>query len=86
MLRFGIVSTAKIGRELVVPAIVDAENAVLAAVASRDLERAQAILERTANELGGGEVRSFFFLCFFGICFTFDMRRPLVLLYHRYHF
>ncbi|MBB4122116.1 Gfo/Idh/MocA family protein [Martelella radicis] len=46
MLRFGIVSTAKIGRELVVPAIVDAENAVLAAVASRDLDRAQALATR----------------------------------------
>nr|WP_272211973.1 Gfo/Idh/MocA family oxidoreductase [Marinicella sp. W31]MDC2877864.1 Gfo/Idh/MocA family oxidoreductase [Marinicella sp. W31] len=46
MLRFGIVSTAKIGRELVVPAIVDADNAVLSAVASRDLERAQAMATR----------------------------------------
>ncbi|PRX06530.1 UNVERIFIED_ORG: putative dehydrogenase [Martelella mediterranea] len=46
MLRFGIVSTAKIGREAVVPAIVDADNAVLSAVASRDLERAQAMATR----------------------------------------
>ena len=34
MLRFGILSTAKIGRELVVPAIQDAENAVVTAIAS----------------------------------------------------
>ena len=37
MLRFGILSTAKIGRELVVPAIQDAENCVVTAIASRDL-------------------------------------------------
>ncbi|MEO2039751.1 MAG: Gfo/Idh/MocA family oxidoreductase, partial [Martelella sp.] len=46
MLRFGIMSTAKIGRELVVPAVVDAENCVLAAVASRDIGRARAMAER----------------------------------------
>ena len=46
MLRFGIISTAKIGRELVVPAIVDAENCILAAVASRDIGRARAMAER----------------------------------------
>ena len=46
MLRFGIISTAKIGRELVVPAIVDAQNAVLSAVASRDVERARAFADR----------------------------------------
>ena len=39
MLRFGIISTAKIGRDAVVPAIQDAENCVVAAVASRDLAR-----------------------------------------------
>ncbi len=46
MLRFGILSTAKIGEELVVPAIQDAENCVVSAVASRDIERAQAFGER----------------------------------------
>ncbi|TPW27835.1 Gfo/Idh/MocA family oxidoreductase [Martelella alba] len=46
MLRFGIMSTAKIGRELVVPAITDAENAVVAAVASRDAARARAMADR----------------------------------------
>ena len=43
MLRFGILSTAKIGRELVVPAIQDAENAVVTAIASRDLAKARAM-------------------------------------------
>ncbi|MDX3928216.1 MAG: Gfo/Idh/MocA family oxidoreductase [Shinella sp.] len=46
MLRFGILSTAKIGRELVVPAIQDAENCVVTAIASRDLERARAMADR----------------------------------------
>lgn len=46
MLRFGILSTAKIGRELVVPAIQDAENAVVTAIASRDLARARAMTDR----------------------------------------
>ena len=46
MLRFGILSTAKIGRELVVPAIQDAENCVVTAVASRDLSKARAMADR----------------------------------------
>lgn len=46
MLRFGILSTAKIGRELVVPAIQDAENCVVTAIASRDLAKARAMAER----------------------------------------
>ncbi|MDK1491546.1 Gfo/Idh/MocA family oxidoreductase [Sinorhizobium sp. 7-81] len=46
MLRFGILSTAKIGRELVVPAIQDAENCVVAAIASRDLAKARAMADR----------------------------------------
>lgn len=46
MLRFGILSTAKIGRELVVPAIQDAENCVVTAVASRDLGKARAMADR----------------------------------------
>ena len=41
MLRFGILSTAKIGRELVVPAIQDAENCVITAIASREAEWAR---------------------------------------------
>ncbi|MBB3967056.1 putative dehydrogenase [Rhizobium metallidurans] len=46
MLRFGIMSTAKIGRELVVPAIQDAENCVVTAIASRDLARAREMADR----------------------------------------
>ncbi|MBO9096905.1 MULTISPECIES: Gfo/Idh/MocA family protein [unclassified Rhizobium] len=46
MLRFGILSTAKIGRELVVPAIQDAENCVVTAVASRELARAREMADR----------------------------------------
>ncbi|HTV69546.1 MAG TPA: Gfo/Idh/MocA family oxidoreductase [Rhizobiaceae bacterium] len=46
MFRWGILSTAKIGREQVIPAIVDAENGVLAAIASRDLKKARALGER----------------------------------------
>ncbi|WP_439614835.1 Gfo/Idh/MocA family protein [Shinella sp.] len=46
MLRFGILSTAKIGRELVVPAIQDAENCVVTAIASRDLAKARALADR----------------------------------------
>ena len=46
MLRFGILSTAKIGRELVIPAIQDAENCVVSAIASRDLAKARALADR----------------------------------------
>ncbi len=43
MLRWGILSGAKIAREQVIPGIVKAEGCVLAAIASRDIERAQAL-------------------------------------------
>lgn len=46
MLRFGILSTAKIGRDAVVPAIQDAENCVVTAIASRDLSRARQMADR----------------------------------------
>ncbi|MBS3649025.1 Gfo/Idh/MocA family oxidoreductase [Pseudaminobacter sp. 19-2017] len=46
MFRWGVLSTAKIAREQLVPAILDAENGVLAAVASRDLAKAQAFARR----------------------------------------
>lgn len=46
LLRFGILSTAKIGRDAVVPAIQDAENCVVTAVASRDLSRARQMADR----------------------------------------
>lgn len=46
MFRFGILSTARIGQQAVVPAIQDAENAVVSAIASRDLSRARAMADR----------------------------------------
>ncbi len=46
MLRFGILSTAKIGRELVVPAMQDAENCVVTAIASRNLSKARDMADR----------------------------------------
>jgi predicted dehydrogenase len=46
MFRWGVLSTAKIGRDLVIPAIVEAENGVLSAIASRDIKKARALAER----------------------------------------
>ncbi len=46
MLRFGIISTAKIARDHVIPAIQDAENCVVSAIASRDHARARAVADR----------------------------------------
>lgn len=46
MFRWGIMSTAKIGREQVIPAIQDAENGVITAIASRDEARARAVADR----------------------------------------
>lgn len=46
MFRWGILSTARIGREQVIPQIQDSENGIVAAIASRDLSRAQAMAER----------------------------------------
>jgi predicted dehydrogenase len=46
MFRWGVLSTAKIGREQLLPAIVESENGVLAAIASRDLSKARALGER----------------------------------------
>ena len=46
MLRFGILSTAKIGRDHVVPALQDAENGVVTAIASRDEQKARALADR----------------------------------------
>ncbi|KLN62015.1 oxidoreductase [Kiloniella spongiae] len=48
MLRWGILSTAKIGVEHVIPAILNADNAVIAAIASRDKSKADALAERFA--------------------------------------
>jgi predicted dehydrogenase len=46
MFRWGVLSTAKIGREQLLPAIVEADNGVLTAIASRDLSKAQALAAR----------------------------------------
>lgn len=46
MFRWGILSTAKIAREHVIPALNDSENGLVTAVASRDLTRAQALASR----------------------------------------
>lgn len=46
MFRWGVLSTAKIGREQLLPAIVEAENGVLSAIASRDLSKAKTLAER----------------------------------------
>ena len=45
MFRWGIVSTARIGREHVNPAIMKSDNGVIAAVASRDLSKARALAD-----------------------------------------
>ncbi|MGO4835828.1 gfo/Idh/MocA family oxidoreductase, partial [Rhizobiaceae sp. 2RAB30] len=46
MFRWGILSTAKIAREQLIPAIVEADNGVLSAIASRDAGKARALAER----------------------------------------
>jgi predicted dehydrogenase len=46
MFRWGVLSTAKIARDQLLPAIQDADNGVLAAVASRDEAKARALADR----------------------------------------
>ena len=46
MFRWGVLSTAKIGRDHVIPALQDAGNGVVIAIASRDTEKAKALAER----------------------------------------
>lgn len=46
MFRWGILSTAKIGREQVIPQLQDSVNGVVSAIASRDLDRARALADR----------------------------------------
>jgi predicted dehydrogenase len=41
MFRWGILSTAKIGREQLIPAILDSDNGVIQGIASRDERAAQ---------------------------------------------
>lgn len=46
MFRWGILSTAKIGREQVIPQLQDSANGVVTAIASRDHDRARALADR----------------------------------------
>ena len=46
MFRWGILSTAKIGRDHVIPQLQDSENGVVTAIASRDHARARALADR----------------------------------------
>ncbi len=46
MFRWGVLSTAKIARNYVLPAIAEAENGIVAAIASRDLTRAKELAAR----------------------------------------
>ena len=46
MFRWGVLSTAKIARDQLLPAIQDADNGVLTAVASRDEAKARALADR----------------------------------------
>lgn len=57
MLRWGILSTAKIGQEQLIPAILNAENGIITAIASRDEARARVVAERFAipNSFGSYE-------------------------------
>ncbi len=46
MFRWGVLSTAKIAREQLLPAIADAQNGVISAIASRDASKARALADR----------------------------------------
>jgi predicted dehydrogenase len=46
MFRWGVLSTARIAREYLLPAMQEAENGVCTAIASRDLGRARALADR----------------------------------------
>ena len=54
MFRWGILSTAKIGREQVIPQLQDSDNGVVTAIASRDLDRARALADRFGAPLAFG--------------------------------
>jgi predicted dehydrogenase len=54
MFRWGVLSTARIAREQVIPAIQGASNGVLAGIASRDGAKAKALAERTGAPLAFG--------------------------------
>lgn len=54
MFRWGILSTAKIAREHLIPAIITADNATLQAIASRDLGKARALADQFGAPLAFG--------------------------------
>lgn len=54
MLRFGVLSTAKIGYQHLVPAILQADNAALVAVASRNAKKAERMAQRFGIEASFG--------------------------------
>jgi predicted dehydrogenase len=54
MFRWGILSTAKIAREQMIPAIQQSDNGVLRAIASRDEGRARALADQTGAPLAFG--------------------------------
>ncbi len=53
-IRWGVLSTAKIGREKVIPATQLSETGVVTAIASRDLPRAKAAAEQLGIEKAYG--------------------------------
>jgi predicted dehydrogenase len=57
MIKWGILSTAKIGIDRVIPAILESENGIVAAIASRDEKKAQTVATRFAipNAFGSYE-------------------------------
>lgn len=54
MFRWGILSTAKIGREQIIPAILDSDNGVVQAIASRDASTARTLADRFGVPLAFG--------------------------------
>ena len=54
MFRWGILSTAKIGRDQVIPAILDSDNGVVQGIASRDERAARALADRFGVPLAFG--------------------------------
>lgn len=54
MFRWGILSTAKIARDHVIPAIQKSDNGIVAAIASRDLTKARKLADRIGVETALG--------------------------------
>lgn len=54
MIRFGVLSTAKIAQQQLIPAIVQAANAQLTGIASRELKRAKKLADRVNAPLAFG--------------------------------